>query len=164
MSALGWRERVCCERKVLAIYVHHSRRCRLLYPRTTYSAPSITRVALGEGDVCGRGWPDWGCAVVYGKSRLTRTACRAGRWPDGVQGGWCRWSRRRCSLHEPSPLSCAGESVLADHRRRTDGQTDRTCTVLSSCSSSSSSSVNNIIIESRGCVRRRSFIEYTQTK
>lgn len=39
--------------------------------------------------------------------------------------GWCRWSRRRCSLHEPSPLSCAGESVLADHRRRTDGRTDR---------------------------------------
>jgi len=60
------------------------------YPRTTCSALSITRVALQEGCLwlgVGRGWMDWSSArVVYGKSGLTRSACRAG--DGGRMMGW----------------------------------------------------------------------------
>lgn len=82
-----------------------------------------------QRDVCGweGGWigAARGRMVVYTESRGCRGPRAYGRgvrvagW-DGR--GWCRWSRRRCSLHEPSPLSCARESVLADHCRRKDGQ------------------------------------------
>lgn len=125
MSELGWRERVCNEWKILNIAASYS--------RTTCSAPGAQHhsrgVSRGMFVVGGEGvWigATRGRMVVYTESRGWRgpRACGRGARVAGCDGrGWCRWSRRRCSLHEPSPLSCARESVLADHCRRKDGQT-----------------------------------------
>jgi len=77
---LGWRERVCGEWKVLAIYVHHSH--RLL------SADDVQRAqhhSCGryEGDVCGRGWLDWSCA----EGARWFTESRGWRGPRVGRGG-----------------------------------------------------------------------------
>lgn len=58
--------------------------------------------------VAGGGWigAARGRTVVHGKSRLMRTACRVGRWPDGAHGvgadglaaGAHCTNRRRCRV------------------------------------------------------------------
>jgi len=100
----------------------HSRR-RLLSVDDVQRAQHHSRGIRRGMFVVGGGWigAALGSTEVYGKSWLTGRG--GGRM--GVDGVGADGLAAGAHCTKPSPLSCAGESVLADHRRRTDGRTDR---------------------------------------